>query len=65
MFAHILLVAMFKAIETAGVEQGKFSITHSIGLVAMLLFLVFYYIFFCYNANSLQKSLVIHKSVNL
>lgn len=67
MFAHILLVVMLEATEATGVEQDKnnhnFSITHAVGLVAMILFLVFNYIFSLLQYKFLTK-IIVH-TINL
>lgn len=59
----ILFVIMSEAAETVRMEQNKknynLSITHTVGVVAMILFTGFNHIFFCCNAKSLQKSSVI------
>ena len=60
MFAHILLVVMHEASEATEMEQDKnnhnFSITYTVGLVTMLLFLSSTIYFSYCNTNSLQKS---------
>ena len=75
MFADIFLVIMLEASETTGMEQDKdnhyFSVTHSVGLVAMFVILIFNHIFFllqrkffveiiCYTINLCNFSLGEH-----
>ena len=66
-FAYIFLIVMLKVAETTGVEQDKnnhnLSITHAVGLVAMVLFLVFYHIFFLLQRKFLAK--IIGHTINL
>ena len=67
MFAHILLIIMLETAETARMEQNKnnhnLSITHAVGLVAMLLFTVFNHIFFLLQRKFLAK--IIGHTINL
>ncbi len=67
MFADIFLVIMLEVAETAGVEQDKnyhnLSITHSVGLVAMLLFLVFNHISFLLKCKFFAE--IIGHTINL
>jgi len=63
MFADILLVVRLEAAETAAMEQNKndhdLRITHTVGLVTMLLLLVFNHIFFLLQYKFLAKIIAI------
>lgn len=60
MLADIFLIIVLETPEAAGMEQDQddhnLRITHTIGLVAILMGCILNHIFFLLDSNSLQKS---------
>lgn len=67
MFADVLLAIMLKASKTTGMKQNEnqhnFSITHAVGLIAVLKLLIFNHIFFLLQHKFLAK--IICYTINL